>query len=140
MGDGRNKEMVPRGLEPRTLRLLAVRSSQLSYETLRDCFICRIEKAKTNRAMLGHVHNKASSIKPSQLGGRPLHFHHHLCLTFRFAFHGPILPVQNPMHSLLHSLQLSSLPSRRYSARSLSSWQQHRSRAIQRKLFRIVLA
>ena len=25
--------MVPRGLEPRTLRLLAVRSSQLSYET-----------------------------------------------------------------------------------------------------------
>ena len=27
--------MVPRGLEPRTLRLLAVRSSQLSYETVR---------------------------------------------------------------------------------------------------------
>ena len=27
-------EMVPRGLEPRTLRLLAVRSNQLSYETL----------------------------------------------------------------------------------------------------------
>ena len=26
-------EMVPRGLEPRTLRLLAVRSNQLSYET-----------------------------------------------------------------------------------------------------------
>ena len=26
-------EMVPRGLEPRTVRLLAVRSSQLSYET-----------------------------------------------------------------------------------------------------------
>ena len=26
--------MVPRGLEPRTLRLLAVRSNQLSYETL----------------------------------------------------------------------------------------------------------
>ena len=26
--------MVPRGLEPRTLRLLAVRSDQLSYETL----------------------------------------------------------------------------------------------------------
>ena len=25
--------MVPRGLEPRTLRLLAVRSNQLSYET-----------------------------------------------------------------------------------------------------------
>ena len=27
------KNMVPRGLEPRTLRLLAVRSNQLSYET-----------------------------------------------------------------------------------------------------------
>ena len=26
--------VVPRGLEPRTLRLLAVRSNQLSYETL----------------------------------------------------------------------------------------------------------
>ena len=26
--------MVPRGLEPRTLRLLAVRSNRLSYETL----------------------------------------------------------------------------------------------------------
>ena len=26
-------QMVPRGLEPRTLRLLAVRSNQLSYET-----------------------------------------------------------------------------------------------------------
>ena len=26
-------DMVPRGLEPRTLRLLAVRSNQLSYET-----------------------------------------------------------------------------------------------------------
>ena len=35
--------MVPRGLEPRTLRLLAVRSNQLSYETswcfLRDGLI-----------------------------------------------------------------------------------------------------
>ena len=31
-GCGR-KKMVPRGLEPRTLRLLAVRSNQLSYET-----------------------------------------------------------------------------------------------------------
>ena len=27
------EKMVPRGLEPRTLRLLAVRSNQLSYET-----------------------------------------------------------------------------------------------------------
>ena len=30
----REQQMVPRGLEPRTLRLLAVRSNQLSYETL----------------------------------------------------------------------------------------------------------
>ena len=29
--------MVPRGLEPRTLRLLAVRSNQLSYETVQRC-------------------------------------------------------------------------------------------------------
>ena len=29
-----NGNVVPRGLEPRTLRLLAVRSNQLSYETL----------------------------------------------------------------------------------------------------------
>ena len=28
-----NQSMVPRGLEPRTLQLLAVRSNQLSYET-----------------------------------------------------------------------------------------------------------
>ena len=28
-----NAEVVPRGLEPRTLRSLAVRSNQLSYET-----------------------------------------------------------------------------------------------------------
>ena len=28
------KCVVPRGLEPRTLRLLAVRSNQLSYETI----------------------------------------------------------------------------------------------------------
>ena len=27
------KKLVPRGLKPRTLRLLAVRSNQLSYET-----------------------------------------------------------------------------------------------------------
>ena len=30
---GDDPKMVPRGLEPRTLRLLAVRSDQLSYET-----------------------------------------------------------------------------------------------------------
>ena len=30
--------MVPRGLEPRTLQLLAVRSNQLSYESSCDIF------------------------------------------------------------------------------------------------------
>ena len=30
----RRRNVVPRGLEPRTLRLLAVRSNQLSYETM----------------------------------------------------------------------------------------------------------
>ena len=34
----KNSEMVPRGLEPRTLRLLAVRSNQLSYETVNGNF------------------------------------------------------------------------------------------------------
>ena len=32
--DATGKKVVPRGLEPRTLRLLAVRSNQLSYETI----------------------------------------------------------------------------------------------------------
>ena len=32
--------MAPRGLEPRTLRLLAVRSDQLSYETSWQCPVC----------------------------------------------------------------------------------------------------
>ena len=47
--------MVPRGLEPRTLRLLAVRSNQLSYETageeqrqrvcaLSPCVIVRVSR------------------------------------------------------------------------------------------------
>ena len=31
--DSMERKVVPRGLEPRTLRLLAVRSNQLSYET-----------------------------------------------------------------------------------------------------------
>ena len=31
---GNSLEMVSRGLEPRTLRLLAVRSNQLGYETV----------------------------------------------------------------------------------------------------------
>ena len=34
--------MVPRGLEPRTLRLLAVRSNQLSYETVVLAAVCRM--------------------------------------------------------------------------------------------------
>ena len=31
---GTHTKLVPRGLEPRTLRLLAIRSNQLSYETI----------------------------------------------------------------------------------------------------------
>ena len=45
------QQMVPRGLEPRTLRLLAVRSKQLSYETCRlkfaacaDAHACKLER------------------------------------------------------------------------------------------------
>ena len=43
--------MVPRGLEPRTLRLLAVRSNQLSYETLhkkQKLLICRFDTPESN--------------------------------------------------------------------------------------------
>ena len=39
-------QMVPRGLETRTLRLLAARSNQLSYETL-DFEGCRIIRVRT---------------------------------------------------------------------------------------------
>ena len=37
--------MVPRGLEPRTLQLLAVRSNQLSYETCCSRFSARFQYA-----------------------------------------------------------------------------------------------
>ena len=39
MGRKDEQKMVPRGLEPRTLRLLAVRSNQLSYETVGDTVV-----------------------------------------------------------------------------------------------------
>ena len=41
-----SQKMVPRGLEPRTLRLLAVRSNQLSYETVDDYNSCGFCKFK----------------------------------------------------------------------------------------------
>ena len=37
-------KVVPRGLEPRTLRLLAVRSNQLSYETSWEQFTKDVEE------------------------------------------------------------------------------------------------
>ena len=42
LGEQRAQHMVPRGLEPRTLRLLAVRSNQLSYETVVLAAVCRM--------------------------------------------------------------------------------------------------
>ena len=58
-----SRGMVPRGLEPRTLRLLAVRSNQLSYETswhcgrkqLRRCVkqICKTVLKDIDRAVFG---------------------------------------------------------------------------------------
>ena len=43
--------MVPRGLEPRTLRALAVRSNQLSYETVGFGGVCiTLKRRKTFRA------------------------------------------------------------------------------------------
>ena len=44
-------KLVPRGLEPRTLRLLAVRSNQLSYET-----IGYVPDRQTSIYMLTHIH------------------------------------------------------------------------------------
>ena len=38
------KGMVPRGLEPRTLRLLAVRSNQLSYDFLAMALQCQQQR------------------------------------------------------------------------------------------------
>ena len=43
-----NKFVVPRGLEPRTLRLLAVRSNQLSYETMMVVFARGLNRITTN--------------------------------------------------------------------------------------------
>ena len=44
--------MLPRGLEPRTLRLLAVRSNQLSYESRWTC----LSRAAANPHVIPHVH------------------------------------------------------------------------------------
>ena len=61
--------VVPRGLEPRTLRLLAVRSNQLSYETVggvvRQNYLC-IEG--TTVAWCGE---RASSEKSKRVQGAP---------------------------------------------------------------------
>ena len=46
---GKERNMVPRGLEPRTLRLLAVRSNQLSYETSEGQSARSPDQSRTNR-------------------------------------------------------------------------------------------
>ena len=53
--------MVPRGLEPRTLRLLAVRSNQLSYETLKtqQSAICILSNVN---ASIGDGREKGGSL------------------------------------------------------------------------------
>jgi hypothetical protein len=45
--------VVPRGLEPRTLRLLAVRSNQLSYETNWQCLSDKISQISAPRYKQG---------------------------------------------------------------------------------------
>ena len=62
-GVGRLQGMVPRGLEPRTLRLLAVRSGQLSYETRGICCMhaCFARVIRRHHAMHGGDHDRPPS-------------------------------------------------------------------------------
>ena len=60
--------MVPRGLEPRTLRLLAVRSNQLSYETL---VICRARNLLSSRKSRRGIFCGVGGCSVLQQGGPP---------------------------------------------------------------------
>ena len=44
---GNDEKVVPRGLEPRTLRLLAGRSNQLSYETSGAMLLSKLGRLTT---------------------------------------------------------------------------------------------
>ena len=61
-------DMVPRGLEPRTLRLLAVRSNQLSCVTFEKAFICVIVVLQ----MVGYVNISSSHKRIDRPGGASL--------------------------------------------------------------------
>ena len=67
-------DMVPRGLEPRTLRLLAVRSNQLSYETSCDCQGRQQSEAHalTNEVMRPlEIAKKGNNLRPPLLLAKP---------------------------------------------------------------------
>ena len=55
-------QVVPRGLEPRTLRLLAVRSNQLSYET--NCFGLHWQHQKRRDMKTGHLFIHSQHLDP----------------------------------------------------------------------------
>ena len=73
--------MVPRGLEPRTLRLLAARSNQLSYETLQ-----RVAAPALRTARCAAVVRNNSRGQPPPGVPRPSH-------------HTPSLPLPQPPQS-----------------------------------------
>jgi hypothetical protein len=72
--------VVPRGLEPRTLRLLAVRSNQLSYETrcvyhwvvwCVVCVVCCLASVSWLVGWLGRRGLWAHKLRFAQICGRP---------------------------------------------------------------------
>ena len=68
--EARMNHMVPRGLEPRTLRLLAVRSNQLSYETNVKEFMCCLHIwAACCLSMKYPIAKRKNRMKDCEMGG-----------------------------------------------------------------------
>ena len=68
--------MVPRGLEPRTLRLLAVRSNQLSYETLRSQPLNNVRNVSRGRfGLIAGTDDRRARGTPESQSGREFGAH-----------------------------------------------------------------
>ena len=63
--------VVPRGLEPRTLRLLAVRSNQLSYETSGNAVRFSHPKKCPSKHKTKHADQFRTTVQPSFFGMEP---------------------------------------------------------------------